>query len=258
MTRAEDARCAGELGAAFLGFIFAESPRRADPNALSAWLPDVRAEFPELRTVGVFVDPDTREVNDHVEALGLDFVQVIRAAKGFAFDSSRLIEVRTSRELEAVGAESGGLEGLSSVTGERPFAWLVDTPSKQGGGSGRSFDWSILESFRVDWDFTEQEPAGRSAEESSARLAKGTAERPAGRPAEGSAARSRLFLAGGLGPDNVAEAIRRVRPYAVDASSRLESEPGKKDPQLLLKYFEAIREVTSPQPVGPLPGKKEI
>ncbi len=51
----------------------------------------------------------------------------------------------------------------------------------------------------------------------------------------------RVVLAGKLAADNVAEAIRRVRPWAVDASSRLESEPGIKDPDKVRAYVEAAR-----------------
>jgi phosphoribosylanthranilate isomerase len=49
-----------------------------------------------------------------------------------------------------------------------------------------------------------------------------------------------LFLAGGLGPDNVASAIAAARPFAVDASSRLERAPGQKDPERLAAFFAAI------------------
>ena len=55
------------------------------------------------------------------------------------------------------------------------------------------------------------------------------------------AAPGRIMLAGKLGADNVAEAIRRVRPWAVDASSRLEAEPGIKDPDKVRAYVEAAR-----------------
>ena len=55
------------------------------------------------------------------------------------------------------------------------------------------------------------------------------------------AAPGRIMLAGKLAADNVAEAIRRVRPWAVDASSRLEVEPGIKDPDKVRAYVEAAR-----------------
>ena len=51
----------------------------------------------------------------------------------------------------------------------------------------------------------------------------------------------RVVLAGKLAADNVGDAIRRVRPWAVDASSRLESEPGIKDPDKVRAYVEAAR-----------------
>jgi len=60
--------------------------------------------------------------------------------------------------------------------------------------------------------------------------------------AEALARRRRVLLAGGLGPDNVAEAIRRVRPFGIDVSSGVEQSPGIKDRRLLVALFEAIRE----------------
>jgi 3-keto-L-gulonate-6-phosphate decarboxylase len=55
------------------------------------------------------------------------------------------------------------------------------------------------------------------------------------------AARGRVVLAGGLSPENVREAIERVRPWAVDASSSLETAPGVKDHARVRAYVEAVR-----------------
>ena len=82
---------------------------------------------------------------------------------------------------------------------------LLDGPAHDGelpGGTGR----------RVDWDIAAEVAAHR-----------------------------RVILAGGLGPDNVADAIARVRPYGVDASSGLEASPGVKDPAKVRAYVDAAR-----------------
>lgn len=55
------------------------------------------------------------------------------------------------------------------------------------------------------------------------------------------AARRTVMLAGGLGPDNVADALARVRPFGVDAASRLESAPGIKDHDLIRRFVNAVR-----------------
>jgi phosphoribosylanthranilate isomerase len=58
--------------------------------------------------------------------------------------------------------------------------------------------------------------------------------------ARAAAQSQRIILAGGLTPENVAEAIRIVRPYAVDVASGVEARPGKKDPVKLRTFFDEV------------------
>lgn len=85
---------------------------------------------------------------------------------------------------------------------------LIDTPAPQGkpsGGTGKTFDWDIFSSV----DKTDLPP---------------------------------IMLAGGLTPANVGQAIRTVRPYAVDVSSGVESSRGVKDHGLIREFCAAVRE----------------
>jgi phosphoribosylanthranilate isomerase len=81
-------------------------------------------------------------------------------------------------------------------------AFLLDAASPGYGGSGRTFDWSI---------------------------------------ARAAAARATVILAGGLTPANVGDAVRAVRPYAVDVASGVESSPGVKAPDLMARFIAAAR-----------------
>ena len=82
-------------------------------------------------------------------------------------------------------------------------ALLLDAHAPgEAGGTGRSFDW------------TKAAAAG-------------------GTP---------VVLAGGLTPENVGEAVRRVRPYAVDVSSGIESRPGIKDQDRMRRFIDAVRQ----------------
>lgn len=98
-------------------------------------------------------------------------------------------------------------EGVGLLDFEREFhsaaALLADAPSEGFGGAGRSFDWSQL-------------PVRRS------------------KP---------LVLAGGLHEQNVAAAIRIVRPYAVDVSSGVEDAPGIKNPARIRRFVDTVVEV---------------
>jgi len=59
----------------------------------------------------------------------------------------------------------------------------------------------------------------------------------------------RVFLAGGIGPDNARRAVEAAKPWAIDVCSRVESAPGIKDPELLRRLFQEVRhgvETSSP------------
>ena len=95
---------------------------------------------------------------------------------------------------------------LQAVLDYDTDAWLFDayTPGKPG-GTGETFNWDLALHAR-DW----------------------------GRP---------IFLAGGLTPENVGEAVRRARPYAVDVSSGVEAAPGKKDHAKVRAFIQAAKAV---------------
>jgi phosphoribosylanthranilate isomerase len=93
-------------------------------------------------------------------------------------------------------------------------------------------DVKAAESFRTDFHMLDAHQAGTPG---------GTGESFDWELAAKRRSKVPLILAGGLRPDNVAEAISVVRPFAVDVASGVESKPGIKDPALLEALFEAVR-----------------
>jgi phosphoribosylanthranilate isomerase len=69
--------------------------------------------------------------------------------------------------------------------------------------------------------------------------------------AEGAPSNRRILLAGGLNPFNVADAIKRVRPWGVDVASGVEASPGRKDPRRLKAFIEAARSAEETAYKGP-------
>lgn len=99
-----------------------------------------------------------------------------------------------------------GVTPEGRIVGDEPASkhlLLLDTShGQQAGGTGRTWPWAVASSI---------------------------------------AGRRDVMLAGGLNGDNVAEAIRTLRPFGVDASSSLESSPGQKDPERVRRFIEAAR-----------------
>ncbi|MGK2934122.1 MAG: phosphoribosylanthranilate isomerase [Gemmatimonadaceae bacterium] len=134
ITRPQDASFAAELGAAYIGSIFTESPRRVSPeDAAALW-----TAAPAPKRVGVFGDASVDEILLAADASGLDVIQLHgRAASGV------VEKLRASFRGEIWAVIRIG-EGAPAVAGESSDAdaVLVDSYSESGlGGTGRTFDW---------------------------------------------------------------------------------------------------------------------
>jgi len=112
----------------------------------------------------------------------------------------------------------------------------------------------VIKAFRVDDGFRSaplaryRRAAAFLLDGFSERLRGGTGRRFDWRIARQARRYGRIILAGGLGPENVARAIREAQPFAIDVASGVESRPGKKDPQRLRELMREVemanREVT--------------
>lgn len=194
LTREVDVEAACALGAAYVGFNFsARSPRRLHPDAAGR----LASAVPKgVLRVGVFVDESYDEIAAAIDAASLDLVQLHRAL------SVEDLE-RIPRSVLAVAHAGRERDVPPMPLLSRCAGLLFDTAGDQPGGTGRSFDWALLE--------------GRSW------------------PVP-------LFVAGGLTAENVGESIRRTRPNAVDVASGVEDSPGIKDRHRMRRFFDAVRE----------------
>ena len=157
------------------------------------------------RKVGVFATQSPAEIADIASTVGLDVVQL--HAEG---DVARVDAVRaaTGREVWAVVRTADGVlpDGVDELA-DAADALLVDTLVKGAlGGSGTVMPWGIL-----------------------------------GESLDAMESGHRIVLAGGLTPDNVAEAISYVSPMIVDVSSGVESAPGVKDHARIRAFVAAVR-----------------
>ncbi len=206
ITRPADAREAGRLGADAVGLNFYDaSPRRIDPAAVA----DVLAELPPfVEAVGVFVNQPLREAFAHLGAWGrIRVVQWHGENCEVSRDyPGRLIPAFAVRDASSLAAVTSYIEACRAA-GRAPAAVLLDghAPGLHG-GTGRTAPWELLAAFRP------------------------------GVP---------IILAGGLTPDNVAEAVRIVRPYAVDTASGVESAPGVKDAEKMRRFMAAANEAAA-------------
>lgn len=197
VTRSEDAAHAASAGADFIGLNFWPRSKRYLPVDRAR---EVVAACRPAQIVGVFVDASADEIDAVVTEIAIDIVQLHGSESP---EQVAAIASVTRRPVwKALAARSH-----DEVLRVRDFdvaAILLDTPTPDRGGSGRTFDWSI------------------------AQAAQQLQHRP-------------LVLAGGLTSDNVASAIAAVSPWAVDVASGVERAPGIKDATKVSSFVAAAQ-----------------
>ncbi|MDH3360267.1 MAG: phosphoribosylanthranilate isomerase [Desulfobulbaceae bacterium] len=156
---------------------------------------------PFVDAVGVFVDQDRDVVDDIVKYCGLTMVQL------HGSESPQYCETVNARVVKSFSirpdVEFSDTNPFYDPYLEVVSGILLDTyHEKLAGGTGKTFDWELIKQCR---------PAAP------------------------------LVLAGGLTPENIADAIRQVRPFAVDVNSGVEISPGVKDVGAVERLVETVR-----------------
>ncbi len=187
ITTSEAAEAAAAAGADFIGFVFAASRRKITPERAKMIAKSLSSP---VKTVGVFVNETVEQMVNIAEYVGLDYLQLHG-------DEGEAVSKQLPRPV--IKAFSVKDKSIKNIMNYPCDYYLIDSP---GGGTGKSFDWKLLDKFNLD--------------------------------------ASKLILAGGLNPDNVQEAIRVVKPAGVDVSSGVETN-GAKDIKKIKQFIHAAK-----------------
>lgn len=203
----EHALAAADAGASLLGFVFVPGVRRQVSVERAR---DVISRTRELcgadcpRIVGLFANQPLAEVNAVIRTCGLDFAQLCGDEPPNYWDNVDawvMRQVKVDDSLPRKTAISTALNEIEEVT-NRLHLTLLDKSLKGAlGGTGHTFDWGIASEI---------------------------------------ARRHPVFLAGGLAPENVRQAINTVRPWGVDVSTGVETD-GVKDTAKIAAFGKIVR-----------------
>jgi len=196
----DDALAALDAGADMLGFNFyAPSPRYIAPAACTRLVAHLRQRGPAATLVGVFVNHPPGQVAFILDECGLDLAQLHgdEPPADLLALAPRAFRAVRPRDLDEAHALAAAYT-LPDPPNGAP-ALLEDAATGGAyGGSGQVTNWELAAAL---------------------------------------AAQTRLLLAGGLRPDNVAAAVAAVQPWGVDVASGVESAPGVKDPALMAEFI---------------------
>jgi phosphoribosylanthranilate isomerase len=206
-TNLEDALVAVDAGADAVGFVFYEkSPRKVDVERAT----EIVAQLPaKIEKVGVFVDQSVDEVRAIVVKTGITAAQLHGKIADRVWKDSRPAEecLGASRVIPVIAGTSLENADVFISQPDRIFALLVDAPSNgRVGGTGTSFNWQATQGIVQSLGLIVP-----------------------------------VIVAGGLTASNVSEAMELFQPFGVDVASGVEARPGKKDPEKVRAFVQAVR-----------------
>ena len=215
ITSLEDALTAVDAGADYLGFIFyPPSPRAITLEAATAVVAQLRARGNCPFLVGVFVNETAERIAAVLDQCQLDLAQLSgEEVPALIGDPASPIYGRAYKALRPATLDEAEADAEwylppddappGGASSVMPRLLIDSHHPNLRGGTGQTGDWQMI-----------------------AQLA-------ANIPG--------LMLAGGLTPDNVGEAVKQVRPFAVDTASGVESSPGKKNGEKVREFVTAVR-----------------
>lgn len=199
MTDFEQLKTLEELGIEFAGLIFYEGSKRFVSNKLEDQKSQIRNL--QIKRVGVFVNARTEDIKEKVKEYGLSYVQLHGdESPEFCEEIKKFIPVIKAVR---INDETKLLNELRDYE-EACDYFLFDTDSKHYGGTGKKFDWQILESVAIAKPF---------------------------------------FLSGGIGLQDVAEINAFDHPmlYAIDINSKFEISQGIKDLKQVEAFIQNLK-----------------
>jgi len=197
------ALAAVEVGADFIGLVFAPSQRQVSPARACEIASAVKKSSNTTKVVGVFVNAPSSQVNELADFCALDWVQ-LSGDESWEYCREVVRPVIKAIRIDQQSPEKlyAELSAGSKLLPTQGFITLLDSRVEgKYGGTGESFNWNLAQ--RV----TKRFP---------------------------------VIIAGGLDPKNVARLIERVAPWGVDVSSGVET-GGVKDTAKIKAFIEAVR-----------------
>jgi phosphoribosylanthranilate isomerase len=192
----------------FLGFIFyPPSPRNINYKFAQNSNQILSKQVTNIKKVAVTVNPTLTQLNEIIKNLHPDYIQHHGDDLESLLITTNLLKKSSIKLIKAIGLKNNhDLDNLNNLDHNLIDYFLFDTASKKHGGTGKVFDWKILEKYQINLPY---------------------------------------FLSGGINIDNIAKALKTTNNNLLDICSGIENAQGVKDLNKISKILEYVKLVNN-------------